>query len=105
MQVHMIEEDGELPMSIANGAGIATNRNAVGPLAVSLPDEAVLGDRFEVHAVEAEDLTVAMPATHGFRHGATLAQAVTLHGGGALVCVRTKPAVWTGTVSGSFSFS
>lgn len=105
MPLYILDEDQTLSPALANGGAVVTNRNAIGPLTATLPAEAVLGDAFEIHAVEAEDLTVAVPASHSFRLGATGAASVTLHGGAALVIRKTKPAVWTGLLSGEYTLN
>lgn len=103
--IHIFDEDSAVPMSIANGAGIGINRNAIGPLTVTLPGEAVLGDSFELHAVEVETFTVAFPATHGLLHGEVLATSVVFSGGGSIKVTKTKPAAWSALISGNYKLN
>lgn len=95
--LYVFEENGDVPASIANGAGIAINRNASGPITARIPPGQVPATTFEFHSVEDQPFSVEFPVNEAFASGGALVGTVVLSGkGSTLLAKHTAPGLWTG---------
>jgi hypothetical protein len=104
--VYVFEEDAVAPSSIVDGKGIGTNRNATGPILVTIESSGP-GTRYDFHCVADQDFSIYFPSFPGggqdlFADGSGAAgNVVTLHAVGAtLTAWHTAPGLWTGVVQG-----
>lgn len=103
MQILGFDESATLPASLANGAGVATNRNATGPITLTVPASDP-GTSYEVHCVNGHSLVLGFPPSEGaVSPDGGQSDRLELYAGTGVVVRLVAPGVW-GVLGSGFSY-